>query len=323
MPALSHAQAARRRTLLRLLALVFALLLGGAVAACGSSGDDAPGDGAAAAEAPADAPQRIVSLSPSATEILYAVGAGDQVVAVDDQSDYPEGVPTTDLSGYTPNIEAILGYRPDLVVFSDDNGGLKAGLDKVGVHYLQLPAPSTIEGAYEQYAQVGVVTGHADKAREVVDSVRARIAAAVDKAGDAGTGLTYFHELDDTLYTVTSQSFIGQIYGLFGLKNIADAAAGAGAYPQLQSEFVVSADPQLIFLADAQRGGASPQSVAERPGWSGIAAVRDGRVHELLDDITSRWGPRIADLAEHLAQILTETPAQTPAPQPAEPQPAG
>ncbi|WP_328825268.1 ABC transporter substrate-binding protein [Tomitella gaofuii] len=297
-----------RRTLTRILAFVFALLLGGAVAACGSSGGDAPGAAATAPGSPGDAPQRIVSLSPSATEILYAVGAGDQVVAVDDQSDYPQGVPTTDLSGYTPNLEAILGYQPDLVVFSDDNGDLKSGLDRVGVPYLQLPAPGDIEGAYEQFAQVGVVTGHADEAHELVGEVREQISAAIDSAGGAGEGLTYFHELDPTLYTVTSASFIGQVYSLFGLQNIADAASGAGAYPQLQSEFVVSANPDLIFLADAQTGGESPASVAQRPGWAGVAAVRDGQVHALDADITSRWGPRIGDLAQRIAQILADRP---------------
>ena len=299
-----------RRAALRLFAFVAVLLLGTVLAACGSGAGDAGSgsggaSGSAAPASPEDAPQRIVSLSPSATEILYAVGAGDQVVAVDEQSDYPEGVPTTDLSGYTPNLEAVLGYRPDLVVFADDAGGLAAGLDTVGVPSLQLPAPDSIEGAYEQFEQAGVVTGHPDQARALVDTVRGQITDAVDRAGDAGTGKTYFHELDSTLYTVTSESFIGQIYGLFGLENIADSASDAGAYPQLQSEYVVSADPDLIFLADAQRGGASPESVAQRPGWSGITAVRDGQVHALNDDITSRWGPRIGELAQDIADILT------------------
>ncbi|GAA4821077.1 ABC transporter substrate-binding protein [Tomitella cavernea] len=315
MPHHPHARAGRaRRAVLRLFALVVALLLGAVLAACGSSaGESGGGSGgasgaAAAPESPEDAPQRIVSLSPSATEILYAVGAGSQVVAVDDQSDYPQGVPTTDLSGYTPNLEAVLGYQPDLVVFSDDNGDLTSGLDRVGVPYLQLPAPSGIEGAYEQFVQVGVVTGHADQAHELVGTVRGQISAAIDTAAGAGDGLSYFHELDPTLYTVTSESFIGQVYSLFGLQNIADAASGAGAYPQLQPEFVVSANPDLIFLADAQEGGESPATVAQRPGWSGVTAVRDGHVYALDADMTSRWGPRIGDLARRIAQILADRP---------------
>lgn len=294
---------------MRLLAVLFVVLLGGAAAGCGSSADtgssgsSGSSGGAPATEGP---PQRIVSLSPAATEILYAVGAGDQVVAVDDQSNYPEGVPTTDLSGYTPNVEAILGYEPDLVVFAEDPGDLRAGLERVGVHYLQLQAPTGIDGTYDQIEQVGIMTGHEDEARDVVGKVRGQIADAVDTAGDAGKGLTYYHELDPTNYTVTGESFIGQVYSLFGLENIADAAEGSSAYPQLQAEYVVSANPDLIFLADTECCGATVESVSERPGWSQVNAVEDGRIYSLNADVTSRWGPRIGDLAERIAAILTD-----------------
>src|SRR5699024_6449506 len=113
----------------------------------------------------------------------------------------------------------------------------------------------------------------------------------------------YFHELDSTLYTVTSESFIGQIYGLFGVENIADSASDAGAYPQLQSAYAVSADPDLIFLADAQRGGASPESVAQRPGWSAITPVRAGQERTLNGDVSGAWGPRRGELARDIADI--------------------
>lgn len=309
--------------------MLFALALAAVLAACGSGADagtpdspNASGSGASAgsdgsggsdgSRGSQDVPQRIVSLSPSGTEILYAVGAGDQVVAVDEQSDYPDDAPTTDLSGYTPNVEAILRYDPDLVVFTNDPGDLASSLDEVGVPHLRLPAPTSLEEAYEQYEQVGVVTGHPDKARDVADTVRSEVSDAVDEvedqAGDAGRGLTYYHEVDDNLYSVTSDSFIGQVYSLFGLENIADDAGGkAGDYPQLQGEYIVSADPDLIFLADAQRGGASAESVAQRPGWAGIDAVEDHRIYALDGDVTSRWSPRIGDLAEKIGSIVAGT----------------
>ena len=296
------------RSVKSLFALVAALLLAVFVAGCGVSSDSSGSEGA---DRPDGAPSRIISLSPSATETLWAVGAGGQVVAVDDQSNYPEGVPKTDLSGYTPNVEAILGHSPDLVIAMDAPADLATGLKAAGVQLLELKAPSTIDDAYTQIEQLGAATGHVGEAAELVGNMQTEIAAAVASV-PAGAPLTYFHELDDTLYTVTSASFIGQVYALFGLENIADAAGEGNPYPQLQSEFVVSADPQLIFLADAECCGVTAETVGERAGWADIAAIKDGRVYALDADIASRWGPRIVDLAKTLAEILTNSDAAQP-----------
>ena len=196
-------------------------------------------------------PDSIVSLSTVATEILFAVGAGDQVVAVDDQSNYPEEAPMTDLSGFTPNVEAILSYQPDLVFISFDPGDLVASLETAGVPVVSFGAAATIEDTYRQIEATGSATGHAAEAIDVNESIEADLTDIAGSAPDVPEGTSYFHEIDSNLYTVTSTTFFGQIYSIFGLVNIADDADEDGSgYPQLSSEFVVSADPDLLFLAD-------------------------------------------------------------------------
>jgi len=255
-------------------------------------------------------PARIVSLAPTATEDLYAVGAGPQVVAVDADSNYPATAPVTKLSGLTPNLEAIAKYRPDLVVASQNSGGLVSGLTKLGIPVLIEPAVTSLDGAYQQIDQIGQATGHQARAESLTASMRTQIAATVQQAG-AHPGLTYYWELTaNPYYSVTSATFIGQIVALFGLKNIADAAdkASDGGYPQLSEEYIVKAQPQLIFLADNQAadGGQTPAVVAKRPGWSAIPAVKDHEVIGLNDDIASRWGPRLPQLVAELAQAVEQ-----------------
>ena len=256
-------------------------------------------------------PARIVSLSPTATEDLYAVGAGHQVVAVDQDSDYPAGAPVTSMSGLTPNIEAIAKYNPSLVIASENTGGLVSGLTKLGVPVLIEPAAATISAAYAQIEQIGQATGHAAQAVSVVSGMKQQIAADVQKAGSGHADLSYYWELSASpFYSVTSATFIGQVVGLFGLKNIADAASkpADGGYPELSQEYIVTAKPQIIFLADneAADGGQTPAIVAKRPGWSGIPAVQDHEVIGLNDDIASRWGPRLPRLVAEIAQAVEQ-----------------
>ncbi len=249
-------------------------------------------------------PEAIVSMSASATEMLFAMGAGPQVEAVDMTSNYPEDVPTTDLSAFTPNAEAIAGYQPDLVVLSDDLNGIVAALDALSIPTLLLGAPDTLEESYEQFETLGAATGHADDAAKAVQDVQDRIDAAIESAADA-EGMTVYHELDPTYYSASSSTFIGSIYGLFGLENIADEAPGAETgYPQLSAEYVVGAAPDLIVLADTICCDQSADAVAQRPAFDTVPAVQEGRVLEGNDDIASRWGPRIADFAESVAETL-------------------
>ena len=247
-------------------------------------------------------PERIVSLSPTATEDLFAIGAGDQVIAVDDQSNYPADVPTTDLSGFEPNVEAIAGYEPDLVVFATEPGDLGSSLEGLGIMALQLDAAPNLDVAYDQIVQLGAATGHADEAEALVQQMRSDIQGLVDGA-DSATGTSFYYELDDTFYSATSKTFIGQLFGMLGLENIADAVGkGRGGYPQLSAEYIIESDPDLIFLADTKCCGQSAETVAERPGWAGLEAVTGGGVVPLDEDVAQRWGPRVVDLLRHIAE---------------------
>ncbi|HZD24146.1 MAG TPA: ABC transporter substrate-binding protein [Acidimicrobiia bacterium] len=250
-------------------------------------------------------PESIISLSATATEMLFAIGAGPQVVAVDDQSNYPEEAPVTDLSGFTPNVEAILSYEPDLVVIGYDPGELVASLEAADVDVINYSAAVTINDVYRQINALGAATGHPEDATILSESIANDLAKIADQAPDA-EGVTYYHEVDNTFYSLTSATFFGQIYGLFGLENIADPADEDGSafgYPQLSSEYIVSADPDIMFLADALYGE-SAGTVAARPGWDVLTAVQEGNVVELDSDIASRWGPRIVDFAQLVSDAI-------------------
>lgn len=250
-------------------------------------------------------PERIVSISPTATESLFAIGAGPQVVAVDDLSTYPASAPVTALSAFQPNVEAIAAYEPDLVVLSFDPGDVLAGLEALGIAAMLQPTASSLDEAYQQIEDLGQATGRSAEAARVVAEMREEIADVVAAAPIAGTAPTYYHEIDPSFYSATSASFVGELYGLFGLENIADAADTEGfGYPQLSAEWIIEQDPDLIFLADTVCCGQSAATVAARPGWAGLAAVREGRVVELDDDIASRWGPRLVDMVAAIGQAL-------------------
>jgi len=248
-------------------------------------------------------PHRIVSLSPTATESLFAIGAGAQVVAVDDQSDYPKRAPRTTLSGYTPNVEAIAGYRPDLVVLSGDANGVVAGLQRLGIRVLLQPAAKNLTETYAQIRRLGAVTGRLQAAEALVTRMKRTIAGVLKSTPIRP--LSVYHELTPDFYSATSRTFIGRIYKLFGLRNIADAADSSGSgYPQLSGEYIVSANPNLIVLADSRCCGQSAATVASRPGWSGIAAVRTRSVVVVDDSIASRWGPRVVQFVQAVGKVL-------------------
>ena len=248
-------------------------------------------------------PSSIVSLSPTATEMLFAVGAGKQVKAVDDQSDYPPKAPRTDLSGFNPNVEAIASYRPDLVVLSDNT--VEDGLKQLGIKVLVQPAATTLNDSYKQIRALGKATGHEAAAKRVIDKMKSGISDAKAEVPKRSKKPTVYYELDDTYFSATSKTFIGQVLSLAGLANIADkAGADAADYPQLSAEYIVSSSPDYIFLADGQCCGQTPETVAARPGWSDIKAVRNQHVNVLNDDLASRWGPRVVDL---LNTIVNDT----------------
>jgi iron complex transport system substrate-binding protein len=249
-------------------------------------------------------PEAIVSLSPTATEMLFAIGAGPQVVAVDALSNYPDDAPVTDLSGFEPNVEAIAGEQPDLVVTDGSAAGLTDSLEALDITVLELPAAVTFDDVYAQIEALGSATGHPEDASALIEQMQADIDTIVADLPPEAEGLTYYHELDDALYTVTSTTFIGQVYGLLGLENVADPAdegGGAGGYPQLSVEFLIAADPDLIFLADTVCCGQNAETVAARAGWDVMSAVQAGNVIPLDDDTASRWGPRVVDFLRAVA----------------------
>jgi iron complex transport system substrate-binding protein len=250
-------------------------------------------------------PRRIVSLSATATESLFAIGAGKQVIAADDQSDYPKNAPQTSLSGFTPNVEAIAAYEPDLVVIAYDTKGLADALTKLGIPVVHHNAAASLKGAYQQIRQLGLVTGHVPAANALVARMKRQIGSVVERTRSRAAGKTVYHELTPDFYSATSQTFVGKVYALFGLQNVADAADSAGfGYPQLSAEYIVSTSPDVIVLADSVCCGQKPATVASRPGWSRIDAVRTGAIVVVHDSIASRWGPRLVSFVRAVAAAL-------------------
>ena len=254
-----------------------------------------------------DIPQRIVSLSPSATEDLFAIGAAHQVVAVDDNSNFPVGVPTTKLSSFNPNSEAIAKYRPDLVVIqvNSTKGTVVAKqLRALKIKVYVEKTPKDLSGLYSEISDLGALTGHSQESSLLVRKIKTERLNAISRIKKSNK--SFYHELDNTLFSATSSTFIGKVYADFGLKNIADAASNAddGGYPQLQNEFLIASNPNIIFLADAQYGE-DANKVALRPGWSEISAVKTMKIISLPADISSRWGPRIIDFYRIVADAIS------------------
>ena len=299
----------------------FALLAVGLLAAsCGSDSSDSSNDTSAAdfpvtitdqtGEVTIDArPERIVSLSATATEMLFAVGAGDQVVAADSFSNYPPEAPTTDLSGFQPNIEAIAGYEPDLVLVSFDPGGMVEGLKALGADVIVYSAAATLDDTYDQMKAIGAATGHSDEAAEATADIERSIEEIVSSLDLPSEPFTYFLELDPTYYSVTSDTFIGQVFALAGLESIADAADGVGSYPQLSEEYILDQNPDFIILTDCC--GGSLEVVAARPGWSELDAVQGERVLVFSADVTSRWGPRVVEMLETVSKAVADELAES------------
>jgi len=246
-----------------------------------------------------------VSMSPTSTEVLFAIGAGDMVVAVDRFSYFPAEAPVTDLDAFSPNVEAIAGFEPDVVISSAPI----EGLDAIGIENIVAPAATNLDDIYAQIEQLGALTGNLGEASELVLQMQTDIDAAIDAIPERDEPITYYHELDNTLYSVTSGTFIGYVYDLFGLVNVADPADPDGesfGYPQLNEEFIITADPDIIFLADTLCCEQNAETVAARPGWDQMQAVQNGNVVELNDDVVSRWGPRIVDFIVAVGDAVNE-----------------
>ncbi len=254
-------------------------------------------------------PKRIISLSPSATEIFFSIGADKQVLLVDSLSNYPKKAPISEISAFQPNVEAIVGKKPDLVLLSVDSvksNEVREALIKLNVPVLMEKAPTTLNDVYAEIKVLGRVTNKQTQAAALSKKMDREIKSILATAKKS-KGVRIFHELDETYYSVTSDTFIGRVYKDFGVINVADAAAGADSYgyPQLSVEYLLKSDPQAIFLSDAQYG-VTPESVSKRAGWSQISAVKNNKVFALPADIPSRWGPRLVDFYLAIAKALAK-----------------
>jgi iron complex transport system substrate-binding protein len=233
-------------------------------------------------------------------------------VAVDDQSNYPADAPKTNLSGFKPNAEAIAAKNPDLVVLSDDIDKIVDQLTRLKIPVFRAPAAQRLDDTYTEIGQIGTLTGHQNEAAALIERMKTDIDKIVKGVPQRAKPLSYYYELDPTFYSVTSKTFIGSIFGLMAMTNVADAAdpdGSKGGYPQLSQETLLKADPDMIFLADSKCCKQSPASVKARKGWSGMTAVKTGRIVALDDDVASRWGPRVVDLVRAVADAVAKVPA--------------
>lgn len=248
-------------------------------------------------------PERIVSAAPTPTEILFAVGAGDLVVGVDDYSDYPAEVANiTKVGSYTLNTEVIIGLQPDLVLSSDlvPLSQLEL-LEDHGIPYVIL-ATRTLDDVLKDIRLVGILTGHVDEAVALADSLSDRIEAVKSKtlAEDVVKPRLYIEYYP--YWTYGPGSFGDDLIALAGGINI--AADTSSEYPMLTSEFIIAQDPEVIIYTVGYMTTTTAEEISSRPGWDTIAAVVDGDIHSMDDNLMSRYGPRIVDGLEQLAAIL-------------------
>ena len=240
-------------------------------------------------------PTRILSLSASATQMLYVIGAGKQVVGVDRYSTWPPGAPRTKFTGGETDAEGYLRLHPDLVVMAYASGTVLKQLQLLHVPTLVLPPAADLAQIYQQMDELGAATGHAASARQAVATLRSYVAGEVRYAAGAGRGRSYFLELSPSYYTATSHTFVGAEMAAFGLRDVADPAGHGNAYPQVSAEFLLGANPTYVLLADSVCCAVTPASFAHRPGFAALTAVRDHRVTGVNDSLASQWGPHTVE----------------------------
>jgi iron complex transport system substrate-binding protein len=252
-------------------------------------------------------PARVISLAPSHTEVMYALGAEDRLAAVNEWSDYPPAARTKpQVRGVRPSLEQIVALRPDLILLVGGMGDLLAQFEANGMPALVL-APRNLEDTYRDIELLGVVVGASDRARAVTKAMRDRVAAVRDRV--AGTRRPrVFYEVDGTdsvrPFTVGPASFIHELLELAGGQNVAGAAKGV--WPQLSLEQLLKADPEIIILGDAVavNNPQTPEMVMRRPGWDRVTAVRRRSIRVVDGNLVSRPGPRIVEGLEALARLI-------------------
>jgi cobalamin transport system substrate-binding protein len=255
--------------------------------------------GTVSLEAP---PVAIVSLSAAHVEVLYAIGAGDQLIAGDLFSDCPAAAAELEqLDSFTPSVEAITALEPDLVVLGFSDPDLQTALAGVGISSLLQESPSDVAGVLDNIELLGRVTGHPEEATAYAAGMDARIDEIVAELPEAAAPPKVFHEVDNTLFTAGPGSFVGDLYELLKAENIAEATGEP--FPQMTQEAIIAAAPDVIVLAD-EGEIENAQTVSARPGWDTIPAVQNERVYTVDPDIFNRPGPRMVEALETLSALL-------------------
>jgi len=252
--------------------------------------------------------ERIISLAPSNTEMLFAIGAGSQVVGRDDVSDYPASAAEVASIGSTfgeLNTEAILALEPDLVLAADITAPEQLqSLEALGLTTFVVPNPTDFAGLFDNLLTIGEITGHLDEAADLANELRSRMEAVTALTADVDP-TKIFYEIDgsdpNAPWTTGSSTFQDLLIELAGGANV---AAGIEGWGQIDLEELVIQDPEVIVFATGPFIVTTSQSLAERPGWGGIAAVQSGRVVSIDTNWIDRPGPRLIDGLEALAHAL-------------------
>lgn len=252
---------------------------------------------------------KIISLAPSNTEILFAVGAGSDVIGRDEFSDYPaeaNSLPKVGGNMGKYNLEEIASLQPDLVLAASLNTPEQIkSLEDLKLNVFVLANPTTLDSLYANLSTVGTLTGHASDASKLVDSLKQRVKVVSDAASKVTSIPKVFYELDATdpskPWTAGPGSFIDTLIKMAGGLNV--AAAMKSDYAQLSQEELIAANPDVILLGDAAYGVA-PDQVTKRPAWGGIKAVQDNKVFTFDDNLVSRPGPRLVDGLETIFKLL-------------------
>ena len=247
-------------------------------------------------------PDRIIFLSPTATEMLFAIGAGGNVDAVDGHSNFPNDAPLTNLFALEPNLEAIASCELDFVIKAFEIRNLKVDLNAVEIEVLILPATPTVEDVLKQILEIGEITGNEENTEKLVVKTRSQI-KTISLQREGKRKFSVYHELDENYYSSSTWSFIGNIYDILGFKKIADEADTAKTgFPKLSVEYIMVSNPDIIVTSGLKND--KQLKFALRASWNASKAAQNEAIIIVEPDIVGCWGPRLFDFCEQIIHKL-------------------
>lgn len=254
--------------------------------------------------------QKVASLAPSNTEILFAIGAGAQVIARDSFSDFPEqALAVADIGGGFGEIdtETLVSLEPDLVLAAEINPVENVQmLEDLGLKVFYLSNPKELDGLYENLRTVARLVGHEAETEGLIESLKLRVSTIEEKVSSLQERPLVFYELDGTdpsaPWTSGPGTFIDLLLTKAGGDNLGNTLDSE--WVQISVEELITQNPDVILLGDYTWGGITPEDIAARPGWEVIAAVQNKQVYTFDDNLVSRPGPRMVDGLEALAELL-------------------